>query len=207
MIKALADLHIERKLTHVLGILAMVVAHHFLSLETCWWILLCLGVPLLLFDFFRQKVDFLHKLSVSLFGAIMRRRELHGYTGTTYLIIGTAILLALCPHDIVALSLLFVAFGDPLASFVGLKFGSLKIVGKKTLEGSLAAYAVCALLAYMFYSWKMLMLEHIYIVTLLSGLVGAVSEILPLFKLDDNLVQPVVNGGLLYLLFYLYGGL
>lgn len=207
MIKALADLHLERKMTHVLGILAMVVVHHVFSLQTCWWILISLGVPLLLLDFFRHRVEFLQKLSVKLFGAIMRRRELHGYTGTTYLLLGTAIILALFPHNVVSLSLLFVAFGDPLASFVGLKFGSLKIVGKKTLEGSLAAYAICALVAYFFYTWKVLMLEHIYIVTLLSGFIGAASEILPLFKIDDNLVQPVVNASLLYGLFYLYGGL
>lgn len=207
MIKALADLHLERKMTHVLGILAMVVVHHVFSLQTCWWILISLGVPLLLLDFFRHRVEFLQKLSVKLFGAIMRRRELHGYTGTTYLLIGTAIILALFPHNVVSLSLLFVAFGDPLASFVGLKFGSLKIVGKKTLEGFLAAYAICALAAYFFYTWKVLMLEHIYIITLLSGFIGAASEILPLFKIDDNLVQPVVNASLLYVLFYLYGGL
>ncbi|MCC6137379.1 MAG: hypothetical protein IT287_02015 [Bdellovibrionaceae bacterium] len=50
------------------------------------------------------------------------------------------------------------------------------------------------------------MIEHIYIVTLLSGFIGAFSEVLPLFKLDDNFVQPVVNAILLYGLFYIYGG-
>lgn len=206
MIKALADIHLERKLTHVFGILLMVVVHHFFSLQTCWMILLFGGVPLILLDIFRRRFESLQKFSLKIFGGIMRRREVRGITGTTYLLLGTAVILAIFPHNIVSLSLLFLAVGDPLASFVGVKYGSLKIVGKKTLEGSLAAYVACCLVAYFFYSWKELMVEHIYIVSLLSGFVGAVSELAPL-KIDDNFVQPVMNAGLLYLLFYIYGGL
>lgn len=206
MIKALADIHLERKLTHVIGILIMVTLHHFFSLQTCWMILLFGGVPLLMLDIFRHKVAYLQTLTLKMFGGIMRRREVRGISGTTYLLVGTAVILAIFPHNIVALSLLFLALGDPVASFVGVKYGSLKIVGKKTLEGSLAAYAVCCVVAFCFYSWKELMVEHIYIVSLLSGFVGAVSEIIPL-KIDDNFVQPVLNAILLYLLFYIYGGL
>ncbi|MCC6137378.1 MAG: hypothetical protein IT287_02010 [Bdellovibrionaceae bacterium] len=128
MIKALADLHIERKLTHVFGILLMVAIHHFFSLQTCWLILLFGGIPLLLLDIFRHRSAMLQKFAVKMFGAVMRRRELHGYTGTTYLLIGVAVILAFFPHNIVALSLLFLALGDPAASFAGLKLGSLKIV-------------------------------------------------------------------------------
>lgn len=206
MIKALADIHLERKLTHVIGILIMVSLHHFLSLETCWMILLFGGVPLLMLDIFRHRFEVLQKFTLKVFGGIMRRREVRGISGTTYLLLGAAVILAIFPHNIVALSLLFLALGDPVASFVGVKYGSLKIVGKKTLEGSLAAYAVCCFVAFWFYSWKELMVEHIYIVSLLSGFIGAISEIIPL-KIDDNFVQPVVNALLLYLLFYIYGGL
>jgi diacylglycerol kinase (CTP) len=207
MIKALADIHPERKLTHVFGILLMVVVHHFSSYQVTWYILLAAAAPLITFDLLRQKNEYLKKLSAHWFGAIMRRRELHGLTGTTYLLLGTIFILAVFPHNIVALSLLFLALGDPAASLVGLKLGSVKLVGKKTLEGSLAAYLVCSLVAYVFYRMHALMLDHIYVISLLSGGVGALSEILPLFNLDDNFVQPVVNAILLYGLFYVYGGL
>ena len=206
MIKALADIHLERKLTHVFGIFLMVLVHHFFSLKTCWLIMLIGGLPLISLDLFRHRIPVLQKLTLRLFGAIMRRRELHQTSGTTYLLFGTAIILVIFPHNIVALSLLFLALGDPLASFVGVKYGSLKIVGKKTLEGSMAAYAICCVVAYSFYSWKELMVEHIYIVSLLSGCAGAISELIPL-KIDDNFVQPVANACLLYVLFYIYGGL
>ncbi len=206
MIKALADIHLERKLTHVFGILLMVLIHHFFSLRVCWMILLFGGVPLVLLDLLRHKVAALQTFSLKVFGGIMRRREVRGITGTTYLLVGVAIVLAIFPHNIVALSLLFLALGDPIASFVGVKYGSLKIVGKKTLEGTLASFAMCCLVAFCFYSWKQLMVEHLYVVSLLSGLVGAVSEVIPL-RIDDNFVQPVLSSSLLYVLFYVYGGL
>ena len=38
-----------------------------------------------------------------------------------------------------------------------------------------------------------LMRERLFIVCLLSGLSGAVSELMPVGKLDDNLVFPVVS--------------
>lgn len=205
MIKALADIHLERKLTHVFGILIMVLIHHFFSLRVCWLIMAFGGVPLVLLDILRHRIPALQKFSLKVFGGIMRRREVRGITGTTYLLLGVALILAVFPHNVIALSLLFLALGDPIASFVGVKYGSLKIVGKKTLEGTLAAYAVCCLVAFCFYSWKQLMVEHIYIVSLLSGFIGALSEVAPL-KIDDNFVQPVLNSCLLYVLFYVYGG-
>lgn len=207
MIKALVDIHPERKLTHIFGILSMVAVHHFFSLETSWVCLLSVGIPILIFDILRQRIEWLRKLSMRWFGVIMRRREIHGFTGTTYLILGAAFILFFFPHPIVSLSLLFLALGDPTASLVGLKLGTVRLVGKKTLEGSLAAFAVCTIVAYFFYSFHVLMLDHIYIVALLSGAIGATSEVLPLFNLDDNFVQPVINATLLFLLFYIYGGL
>lgn len=205
MIKALADIHLERKLTHIVGIFIMVLIHHFFSVRVCWMVMLFVGVPLVLVDILRHRIPALQTFSLKMFGGIMRRREVRGITGTTYLFVGASIILAIFPHNIVALSLLFLALADPIASFVGVKYGSLKIVGKKTLEGTMAAYVVCCVVAFCFYSWKNLMVEHIYIVSMLSGVVGAVSEVIPL-RIDDNFVQPVLNACLLYVLFYVYGG-
>ena len=123
----------------------MVVVHHFTSTEMCWLILACAGGPLLLLDVLRQKSERLNKFSIIMFGAVMRRREIHGLTGTTYLLIGAAVILALFPHPIVSLSLLFLALGDPAASLVGLKWGTIKIAGKN--HGRIMTFGVCYLTA------------------------------------------------------------
>lgn len=207
MLKAQIDIHIERKLTHLFGVLAMVAAHHFCPPWLTWTILLGLGIPLLFLDFARQKNEKLRLLTAKIFGGIMRRRELNGLAGTTYLLIGTIIIFAIFPHNVVALSLLFLAFGDPTASFVGLKFGRHKILGKKTLEGALAAFAICALVSFLFLTYKGLMTSHLMVVSILAGFIGSLSELIPVGKLDDNFTQPVANAIFLYFLFQLFGGL
>ena len=131
MIKATADVHIERKLTHFFGVMAMVLLH---ALCPPWltWVLFCsIGVPLVLFDVLRLKNEKLKQLTPHLFGMIMRRKELNHITGTTYLILGTLIILLFFPHPVVSLALLFLATADPLASYVGINYGTVKIVGKK----------------------------------------------------------------------------
>jgi diacylglycerol kinase (CTP) len=206
MIKAQVDLHIERKLTHIFGVLAMVLVHHFCPLYVTWIIIGVFALPLVIFDFLRQKNEKLKVLTPKLFGGIMRRRELHGLAGTTYLLTGAAIIFLLFPHDIVALSLLFLALADPLASFAGIKFGTIRILGKKTLEGFLMAFCVCTITAAIFYYNKRLMIDHLVVVSILSGFIGAFAELLPVGNLDDNLTQPILNAVFLSGLFFLFGG-
>ncbi|MEK7358691.1 MAG: hypothetical protein AAB250_19760, partial [Bdellovibrionota bacterium] len=50
-----------------------------------------------------------------------------------------------------------------------------------------------------------LMLERFLIVAPLAGLIGAVAEVAPVGRLDDNLTFPVICGCLLWALFQVYG--
>lgn len=206
MIKAQVDIHIERKLTHVFGVLAMVLVHHFAPIYVSWLFIGLVALPLVVFDFARQKNERLKALTIKLFGGIMRRRELNGLSGTTYLLIGTTLILLLFPRNIVSLSLIFLAFADPIASFVGLKYGTTRVLGKKTLEGFLAALTVCMIASFIYYYSKRIMMDHIIVVMILSGFIGALSELLPVGRLDDNLTQPILNSVFLSGLFFLFGG-
>ncbi len=206
MIKATADVHIERKLTHFLGVMGMVILHAFSPAWLAWVILLGISLPLMTLDFLRLKNDRLNQWMPKIFGLIMRRKELHHITGTTYLFLGTILIFFFFPPPIVTLSLLFLACADPLASYIGIRFGSVKLLGKKTFEGTFAAFVVCTLIALIYYHHNKLMLDHWFIAALFSGLIGALTELIPLAKIDDNFTQPVLNSLLLYGLFSLYGG-
>ena len=98
-------------------------------------------------DFLRQSRPHLNRATLKVFGRVMRRREYHSISGFTYLLCGEIILLAFFHHHIVNIALLFLAFGDPMASYVGIKFGTEKIVGNKTLQGAIAAFVICTLIA------------------------------------------------------------
>ena len=107
---------------------------------------------------------------------------------------------------IVNLALLFLALADPIASYFGIRFGKDKLFGRKSLQGSIAAFFACTLTSMVYYVAHRLMLDRLLIVGILSGLAGAAAEALPVGPLDDNLVLPVLSSAQLWIIFYVFGG-
>lgn len=134
----------------------------------------------------------------------MRSTEISKLAGTTYLLTGVLLIVVLFTHGVVSLSLLFLAFADPIASFIGIKYGKDKIFGHKSVQGFIAAFIVCAILTALFLSYNSIP-QHILVVSLLSGLVGALAELIPIAKLDDNFSMPVLSSIGLTILFYFFG--
>lgn len=198
-----SDLHIARKIWHVSGVFTMFAAWSFLP----QWIsmtLLVLGwlifVPA---DFLRQKNPDFNRTLSNMFRPIMRSNELNRLAGTTYLITGTLLITILFNRGVVSLSLLFLAFADPIASYVGIKYGKDKIFGHKSVQGFIAAFVVCSLLCFLFLFYSQIQ-QHLVIVSLLAGLIGAFAELVPFAKLDDNFTMPVMSSLGLSLLFYFF---
>jgi len=152
----------------------------------------------------RQKNSEMNRSVLRLFQPIMRKNEVDRLAGTTYLLTGVILIAALFDRGVVALSLLFLAFADPIASYVGIKYGKDKIFGHKSVQGFMAAFFVCAILCYIYLSSNGVH-EHILIASLLAGLVGALAELIPLWKIDDNFTMPVLSSIGLSILFYFFG--
>ena len=125
--------------------------------------------------------------------------------GTSYLLTGVSIIALIFPQEIVLLTLLFLAFADPIASYFGIKFGKDKIFGHKSLQGTVAAFFVCAILCFAFFYTHNLLLDRLIVVSLLGGLIGSLAELIPIGKLDDNLTLPVMSAIFLYFMFLLFG--
>lgn len=205
-LKQKSDIHLARKLWHCAGICLMAALYNLGGHKIAWILLLSVSAAIIPLDILRQKRPGLNKVTLKIFGPVMRRHESQSISGLTYLFLGCMFLLFFFDKHIVTLTLLFLAFGDPLASFFGIRFGKDKILGNKTLQGTLGAFAVCALIAGIYYYFHNLMTERLLIVAPISGLIGALAELLPIGKLDDNLTFPVVGSTLLWVLFQVYGG-
>lgn len=202
-LKNRSDLHLARKIWHVSTVFIMfalwVFLPHWLSMT-----LLVFGfLALVTADFFRLRNENFNRLLTSFFGPIMRNNELHRLAGTTYLITGTVLIAVFFNKGVVALSLLFLAFADPIASYVGIKYGKDKLFGHKSVQGFIAAFVVCTVLCYLFLFYNRVQ-EYILIVSLLAGLVGSLSELIPVGKLDDNFSMPVLSSIGLSVLFYFF---
>ncbi|HWU43722.1 MAG TPA: hypothetical protein VN132_09800 [Bdellovibrio sp.] len=204
-LKKRSDIHYARKIWHMSGVFTMYLAFVYLPpavslsiLIVCWG----LFVP---FDFLRQKHPALNEWSLHAFRPIMRQSEAKNLAGTTYLLTGVLLIDLLFPRPVVALTLLFLAFADPIASYFGILYGKDKIFGHKSIQGFMAAFFVCAGLTLAYLLTHNYLMDRLLVVSLLAGLVGAFAELIPIGKLDDNLTLPVMSAIGISILFYFFG--
>ena len=204
--KQRSDIHLARKLWHFCGVLLMLFLYLNVSRETALNMVTILAVLFISNDLLRHNIPALNNVLIRLFKPVMREHERHSMAGTSYLTLGAFVLIVVFPKPIVILSLLFLAVADPVASYVGIRYGKDRLFANKSLQGSLAAFVCCAVISTGFYYFNNLMTERLIIVSLLSGLVGAIAEAVPIARVDDNFTIPVLSASLLYALFYLFGG-
>jgi diacylglycerol kinase (CTP) len=201
------DIHLARRLWHFVGVMVIYYLYFKIPPENARTAALVLSLPLVAIDVVRLYVPALNTAMMILFKPFMRENEKHRLAGLSFMLIGVSLNIIFLPRAVVPLTLLFLAVADPLASFVGIRYGKDKLIGNKSLQGSFGAFVACFILSCVYLSILDLMHERLFIVCLLAGLIGAVSELVPVGKLDDNLVFPVLSGVLLTGLFAIFGGI
>lgn len=164
------------------------------------------GLVIIPFEILRLKRPDLNKAFVRFFKRIMRIEEVATMSGVSFVIVGTFIVVLCFPREIAILSVLLLAFGDPASSIFGVLFGRDKIWGRKSLQGSLACFTVCTVVCGVYFYVNNIMVDRIILVSLLGGLVGALSELAEYRKLDDNLTFPIFAALGLQVLFTVFGG-
>ncbi|MBN1377584.1 glycerol-3-phosphate acyltransferase [Candidatus Woesearchaeota archaeon] len=130
--KDVPEIKICRKILRVFGIL-LPVLYFFFAKNI---ILVILAVLLLLFvlvDILRKN----KKIELKVYKAIYKKKE-KSFSNISLFILSALITVLLFPKSIAILALSFLVFGDTFAEIIGTKFGRIKIMGKKTLEGFLA---------------------------------------------------------------------
>jgi dolichol kinase len=125
----------------------------------------------------------------------MRPSEHDGITGTPAYVGGVFLAFLLFPREIAVASLIPLVLGDRAAVLAGKGFGKIRI-GDKTLEGSIACFAVSLagylILAKLFGPFPVASLP----VLLGASLIGTLAEALPR-PFDDNLTIPLAVGAFL----------
>jgi diacylglycerol kinase (CTP) len=205
--KARNDIHLARRIWHFAGVLVIFGLYWVLAPRQALIAVVSASVLLISFDFSRIYLPFFNRLFTFMFQPVLRDSEQTRISGLSYLMAGVTVVVAIFPKPVGLLALLFLAVADPLASFFGIRYGKDKLFGHKSVQGSLAAFTACFFLSLGFFLYMDMMRERLFIVCLLGGIIGAFSELVPIFDLDDNFVFPVVSSALLFVLFYVFGGL
>lgn len=205
-LKLRSDLHISRKLWHILGISFMAALMALLEQRDQLFYLSLAILVVIPFDVLRLKRPDLNQRIIGLFKLVMRIEEVKTLSGFSFLLVGTMLVVILFPKDVGVLAMLLLAFGDPISSIFGVLFGKDKLWGQKSLQGSLACFTICTIICATYFLSKDLMTERIVLVSILGGFIGAFSELIQIRKIDDNLTYPVLSGLGLWCLFALFGG-
>jgi len=160
----------------------------------------------------RFKVPSIQKLFFKFFGSMLRDEESAKTTGSTY-VIGAALLCSIIfyrfPHISFIVLTLFI-LGDAVAAIVGLSIGKIKIVGKKSLEGSVACLLLCLVLFYGVFPFVPLLLDIWQgkiplTIAITTSLAITIFELIPLkvtskLIINDNLAVPVISGCIMLVL-------
>jgi len=131
----------------------------------------------------------------------MKEEEGWRFSGATYFIASSLIVIFYLPKNIAVSVLFFLSLGDPMATFVGSRIGEERLFwGDKSIEGSLAFFAVAFGIGVLFLGFMKGLFGAI-IATLVETmpthlLLGSLSH-----WLDDNLTVPLITGFLIHLLF------
>ncbi len=205
-LKLRSELHISRKLFHALGVTIILIIFNQLSYQEAVFVsgLLCaVFIPL---DFLRSRSTKIQNFFMTYGQRWMRSNEINQLTAASYLFAGTFVVVALFPKKIAVLSLILLGIGDPISSIFGVLYGKDKLIGNKSIQGSLAGFIACTLVAVVYYYIHNLMTERIILVSILTGAIAALTELIPIGKIDDNFTIPVLSACLLWILFTVFGG-
>lgn len=210
MFKSVPSEEVYRKLLHGFAMvlpLGVFYGPSIFAVERSFFLFLSLGMLLysLLTEFIRFRYPPFGRWFFATFGSMLREEEKIQISGATYMAGATFLcawlstiseIFAACSF----LSLTLFILGDAAAALAGKSIGRIR-VGKKTLEGAIACFLLCMVLAYWVFpkfprfldAWGgELSLIHAIVI----GSSVAVLELFPVklghLKLNDNLYVPVL---------------
>jgi dolichol kinase len=201
-----SDIHLPRKIWHFTGVLIMAIIYQNVEHSTAVQIMALISALFVIIDLLRRQMSNLNNWVVQTMGPIMRENERYHLAGTTYLMMGSLFVMVMFPKPIVVLTLVLLAIADPVASYVGILYGKDKIWGRKSLQGTLAAFIVSVVISGLYFYMTNAMVERLLIVSLLTGIVASLSELLQLGDLDDNLTFPPICSAGVWMIYYLFAG-
>ena len=182
---------LRRKSIHLLG-LVFPILYVFTTRHTAIVVVGVLLAIALASELLKAFFPTFRGIFMRIFSPMLRSQERKGgLTGATYYLIGSFLCILLFDKTLAIVCLCFLTLGDLFAALIGKQWGRIKLFSRKSLEGSLACFIVCAAVA--------LLIGLHPIVALVGALVATLIELLPT-GVDDNVTIPLISGLAMHLL-------
>jgi len=146
-----------------------------------------------LVEYLRLSNEKMNQFLMTFMKPVMRESEKNSISGMPFYALGVSLSLFFFPERIAILSVLFLIFADPIASFCGILYGRDKILPNKSLQGTVAAFSVCYIVTLVYGLIHATPSMNLLIFAIIAGVIGSVSELCSQF-VDDNLCIPVISG-------------
>jgi dolichol kinase len=141
------------------------------------------------------------KLVGGAFATIVRPNEAHRTPAATWYLAALLLGAALLPQHAIELGALVLAVGDPTAALVGKRWGRRKLLGDKSVLGSLAFATAASLtgIGFLLLIEPQLAPARLLLVAVAAAVAGSVAE-LGSDRLEDNFTVPLLAAGVAALL-------
>ena len=192
-----------RKLVHSLSIFIPII-YLFVSKNTMIFVILFFSIMMITIDYYRRYKNFISLYFNALFSKIVRKNENNKPMSATYLIIAALIIIVLVPEQlkfIPILSISYCSICDTSAAIFGMKYGKIKIINNKTLEGTLAFVISCIMMNFLFIVTNIIPYNSsIFIIFIYLPILLSIVELFTKTEYD-NLTVPLFGSFLLYFIF------
>jgi glycerol-3-phosphate acyltransferase PlsY len=185
-----------RKIYHLTGGLVLIALYVRLGRVPGLAMLIGVFLGATAVDMARLRLPAFNEFIYKRFSMFIRDSERGSLTGTPWYVLGILCSAAFYGAPVAVYAVAFLACGDVAATTVGERWGTIKVSGSKSLQGTLAFLAASSVAG--------LMIDRLFfpispIVFVVGAASAAVVEVLPL-KLNDNLTIPVIAGGVMKLM-------
>ena len=188
----------KRQLVHLSG-LAFVAVAQFLDRTAAILMFFIIGIYFLVYSEYvlkvRQRVGF-RRIFLK-----YERKVRRPFTGAIWFYFACAVTFFIFPRSIASAACAILAVGDSVATLIGYNFGKHKILGKKTLEGTLAFFVSTFFVSLIWLRWE---------VAFIAALTGTLVELGVSAKkiealrntgwIDDNWLIPIISAFVIFLL-------
>lgn len=124
-----------------------------------------------------------------------------------YFLIGTLLAILLFPRDIAVASLLILTIGDGISPIIGMSYGRIKhpFSNIKFIEGSIAGALLSAVGIMLFVYWGYISISWLeaFLASFAAMFFEGVEWQLHRDLKDDNIIIPLVSGGIIWMMRYL----
>ncbi|MEE2901723.1 MAG: SEC59/DGK1/VTE5 family protein [Myxococcota bacterium] len=192
----------KRSLLHATsGVLGAVLVEVFLTPTLALWIAIIFSSYAWATEFVRRRSPKFNERVMAFYGAVAHPHEHHRINSATWYCTALLILAVLFEMYQISIALAVLGLADPAAALIGRRWGKIKLINNRTLEGTLTFIVIGFIV-----SWIVLSIWHrgqftysqILVLSFAASFCGALGELFA-GRIDDNILTPVTAAGGAYI--------